>query len=421
MRTNKPEGTHSKLTLTQRVSQRVRRALAGLLVLTTLGAAASTVLAGPGQAGSQSGFETMTVNLYLGGDVGTFLTLNPATPDYFSNLVATVTSVYDEIVASQPAVRMQGVADEIVARMPDVVAVEEASLLRNQSPGDLVAGGTQGATNVVFDYLQLLTDALAARGAHYRVAVISQEIDLELPMSNLQTGTLDDVRLTDREAILVRTDLPPGQLQALNPQHGNFSHIIQIPGTGVSVPRGWCSVDVSFKGQSFRYICTHLEEETVPLLQILQAQELLRGPAASRLPVLLCGDFNADPLHRDGSVAYDLFTRAGFNDAWTATHPADPAGGLTWGHDALLADPSHAFDRRIDLIFFRGVGITPIQTEVVDIALDRSEPPLWATDHAAVDATLFIQRTALGSRGHGGLPQSSLTPGAIGRHGAQPR
>jgi hypothetical protein len=34
------------------------------------------------------------------------------------------------------------------------------------------------------------------------------------------------------------------------------------------------------------------------------------------MPVMICGDFNSDPLHRDGSRAYDIYTRAGFKDAW---------------------------------------------------------------------------------------------------------
>src|SRR5262249_54841321 len=151
-------------------------------------------------------------------------------------------------------------------------------------------------------------------GAHYQIVAISPEIDVEMPMFNLQTGAIDDARLTDREAILVRTDLPPGQLSAVNPQSGHFSHVIQIPGTGTSVLRGWCSVDAFIRGQNFRYVCAHLEQETVPALQVLQVQDLLNGPAASALPVVVCGDFNTDPLHRDGSIAYDAMIAAGFEN-----------------------------------------------------------------------------------------------------------
>jgi len=187
--------------------------------------------------GGKRGVSTMTVNLYVGGGTGRVLALNPADPGYITNLIATVTGIYYEIVASQPQVRLEGVADAIAARRPDLVSVEEASLIRTESPGDLIFGGTNLATHVVFDYLQMLVDALAARGAHYAVASAEEELDVELPMLNLQTGTIDDARLTDRDAILIRTDLPPGHLRVSNPRHGHFSNVIQIPTLGLSVER----------------------------------------------------------------------------------------------------------------------------------------------------------------------------------------
>ncbi len=365
--------------------------MVGALLAVALLASAIPAVAGPVCAGGKRGIETMTVNLYIGGGINRVVALDPTDPDYLTKLVSTVTGVYYEITASQPDVRLGGVADAITARMPDIVAVEEATLLRNQSPGDLIVGGTSPATNVVFDYVQILVDALAARGAHYAVASTSDEWDVEMPMFNLQTGAIDDVRQTDREAILVRTDLPRGQLRVSNPQDGNFANVIEFPSIGLSLTRGWCSVDVCARGQVFRYICAHLEEETAPQIQLLQAKELLSGPAKVCAPVMICGDFNADPLHRDGSTAYDKFVRAGFRDAWADTHRRNPAGGLTWGHDELLADPSAPFNRRIDLVFYRGSDFMPIHSDVLDLWLGREEPPLWASDHAAVTAEFTLR------------------------------
>jgi len=359
---------------------------AQLILITLLSVTTAAAQARSVRPRANRSFQTMTVNLYVGGGTGRVLALAPSDPGYITNLVATVTGIYYEIAASQPVVRLQRVADEIAARHPDIVSVQEASLIRVQSPGDLVLGGTTRATNVVFDYLQILVDSLATRGVYYAVVASTDELDVELPMLNLQTGSIDDARLTDRDAILVRTDLPRGELLVRHPRSGNFTNIIRLPSVGLSVPRGWCSVDVILRGQVFRYICTHLEEETAPQLQILQAKELLEGPARSNLPVIIGGDFNSDPLHRDGSLAYDVFA-AHFKDAWTLVHPADFAGGLTWGHDEFLADPSTAFDRRIDLVFFRGGRFTAWQAEVRDLTLDRTRPPLWASDHAAVVVT----------------------------------
>jgi endonuclease/exonuclease/phosphatase family metal-dependent hydrolase len=341
--------------------------------------------------GGKRGVDVFTVNLYVGGDLGRVMALNPADTNYVEELVGTVTGVYYEILASAPQVRLQTVADEIAARHPDIVAVEEASLLRIQSPGDLIVGGTTPATTVVFDYLEMLVTILKAQGLNYIVVSTAYEGDVELPMFNLQTGQIDDARLTDREAILVRADLPPGQLHVSHPQSGHFANAIPIPALGSALQRGWCAVDVTVRGRNFRCICAHTEEEIAPQIQALQVQELLAGPANVKSPVIILGDFNADPLHRDGSFAYNLIPSAGFIDAWTALHPAEPAGGLTWGHDEFLADPATLFGRRIDFVFYRGATFVPVKAEVDNLNTSMPLPPLWGSDHAAVTAEFQLR------------------------------
>ena len=363
-----------------------------LSVVATVTFALSVSAKPDGRRRGDHDLDVMTVNLYVGGDISRIMALDPTNPYYMYALVTTVAEVYDDILASNPPERVQTVADEIAARMPEIVAVEEASLLRWQSPGDLVVGGTTPATTVVYDYLQLLVADLEAQGAHYHVVSTANEIDVELPMSaDPLTLPIDDVRLTDREAILVRSDLPHGQLRVTNPQSGNFANVIEIPAIGLAVERGWCSVDVAMRGRDFRFICTHTEEETAPEIQASQVRELLAGPAKTRHPVILVGDFNADALHRDGSYAYDLIPAAGFTDTWAKLHHKTPAGGLTWGHDAMLADPTLLFDRRIDFVFYHGKGLEPEHADVIDLTTGLLTSPLWATDHAAVYATFELK------------------------------
>jgi endonuclease/exonuclease/phosphatase (EEP) superfamily protein YafD len=150
-------------------------------------------------------------------------------------------------------------------------------------------------------------------------------------------------------------------------------------------------VDVFVRGMNFRCLCAHLEQETVPQLQALQVQELLAGPAKTKLPVILFGDFNTDSLGRDGSFAYNLMPAAGFDDAWAALNPTVPTAGLTWGHDEFLADPTLAFDSRIDFVFYRGKGIVPMQAGVLDMETGLSQPPLWASDHAAFGVRFLLK------------------------------
>jgi len=376
-----------------------RRSMASVLsspirFLACILAASATSIFG-GDIGGKRSFDTMAINLYIGGGMERIVALDPTAPDYFSNLLASTTAVYYEIVASQPHLRLQRVANEIAARMPDMFSVEEASLIRVQSPGDRVLGGSIPATNVVFDYLQLLQDALDARGLHYTIVASSTEWDAEVPILNLQSGSFDDIRQTDREAILARTDLPPGHLRVAHPRSGHFTNIVYFPSLGLPFTRGWCSVDVFVRGMVFRYICSHLEQETVPKLQVLQANELLDGPCMTSLPIVVVGDFNSDPLHRDGSVAYDTLA-ASLNDAWGVLHPSNPGVGLTWGHDEWLADPDSLFDRRIDFVFYRGKSFTPVTADVIDLSLNRLGPPLWASDHAAVAAHFRLQNGGSG-------------------------
>jgi hypothetical protein len=363
--------------------------LAALLLAGLLASVARAQSDVPG-VGGKRGVPVTQANLYIGADMRPVVMLDPSDPNFPTKLVQAVTGVYYQIVASQPAVRLGGLADDIAARMPDIVTIEEGTLLRNQSPGDLLFGGKTPATNVVFDYVQILVDSLAARGVHYAVVSSSDEWDVEMPMLNLQTGTIDDIRQTDREAILVRTDLPPGQFHAVNPQKGHFANAIVFPSIGLTFTRGWCSVDVSVRGRDFRCICAHLEEETAPQIQELQAEELLNGPANTTLPVMILGDFNTDPFGRDGSYAYDVFPAAGFSDAWAVMHPDNLTGGLTWGHDPLLADPTVAFNRRVDFVFYKGAGFVPTLADVVDLGLDRTQPPLWASDHASLSANFLL-------------------------------
>lgn len=340
--------------------------------------------------GPKHDLTVMTRNLYVGADFGLVTDLDPTDPLYLSKLVEAVTMVsYTILVQNDFRIRAAGIADEIVAKNPDLVGLQEASVIRLQSPGDLAAGGTTPATVVVIDYLQVLLQALADRGVHYAAVAIATNADVELPVLNMTTGGLDDIRLTDHDIILARTDVPRHFLRVTNPQHGNFETSLVIPAIGLEFTRGWCSVDATVAGRTVRFINMHLEEETSPEIQWLQAQELLAGPAHVGPPVILVGDGNTDGNLQNGTVTYTGLLRAGFRDAWTATHRR--AAGLTWGHDPLLADPTVSFVWRIDLILSRGICAMPVKTDLFDTQLHRAEPPFWASDHAGVSATFLLR------------------------------
>jgi len=352
-------------------------------VLCTLVLAAAVGFAGAVKPGGQREVKTYIANLYVGSDLMGALTVNPTN---LPAVIETVTGIYLKIVKSDPATRMAGIASRIAAEQPDLVGLVEVFSLY-KAP---LTGQGPGEFETVADFLASLQQALAAQGAYYRVASVSTEADITMPMMDLATGGLALARLVDHDVILVKEGLPPGFLKTSNPQSGHFEYIIRLPDAGIEVTRGWCSVDVFSRGENFRFICSHLETEAVPQLQYAQAMELLAGPANTRLPVILVGDFNTDPLGRDGTFTYPLFGQAGFQDSWLQLNPDDPEGGLTWGHDELLADPTDAFETRIDLILYRGGNFVPASAVVIDAALDRSSPPLWGSDHAALSVNFSV-------------------------------
>jgi endonuclease/exonuclease/phosphatase family metal-dependent hydrolase len=338
--------------------------------------------------GGKRDLSVATFNLYVGADFTPLLALDPSDPAYFNKLVAGVAVLHGQILQSNFPVRAEALAEQIVMRDPDLVALQEVSLIRRQSPGDLIVGGTTPATDVELDYLAILLKALERHGGHYAVASQVQDTDVEVP---LFTGTsFDDVRLTDRDVILVRTDLPPGQLRISNPQARNFTAALPLP-IGVNALRGWCSIDVQTRGRSLRFINSHLEDVVplgLPNIQLAQAFELLTDPANTTMPVILSGDFNSDAYGYYSPETYALLTGQGhFTDSWTVAEPRRL--GLTWGHDSFLSDVTVPFIYRLDLVLYRGRSFDAIEADVIDPVIGQ-HAPLWFSDHAGVIATMAI-------------------------------
>jgi hypothetical protein len=75
---------------------------------------------------------------------------------------------------------------------------------------------------------------------------------------------LSDIRLTEREVILARTDRKTSELKLSNPRSGHFAANFEFPISGEEnfvLLRGWASVDVKVRGKSLRFVTTHPEDE----------------------------------------------------------------------------------------------------------------------------------------------------------------
>lgn len=332
-------------------------------------------------------FSVMSRNLYVGTDLQPIIDAIIIGDEL--QVVQAVTAGWQQVLATDFQERAEVLADEIVDNSPILVGLQEVALWRTGAPLDPAE-----ATQVEFDFLDILIDELAERGLSYEAVAVSTNFDAETTgfVDPFNATSLRDIRLTDRDVILARSDLPASQLKLSNAMAGTFSTNVTVPaGDGfLEITRGWTSVNAKIRGQEFRFINTHLELDlgpAAPPIQYLQTLELLAGPANTQLPVVLVGDFNARA--EPGVLVYETLVGAGFEDVWALTNPGE-AGG-TCCHDADLRNEVVDFDEgRIDLILFRGNVGAVSADRIGDELEDRTSSGLWPSDHAGVVARLFV-------------------------------
>jgi len=287
---------------------------------------------------------------------------------------ALVEAGFQQVVQTNFTERATAIADRIDAVDPDLIGLQEVAHWLVQSPGDASTTHPTPATETAADFLAILLSALEARGLAYDAVVVTTNVDIELP-----SASGDDVRFQDRDVILARSGVA-----TLNPRSGDFRARFSFG--GITVVRGWASIDAVIAGDTVRFTTTHLETEELERrfgLQRDQVNELLATWCDAALPLVVTGDFNSDP--RDTTTAaYDALTSAGFVDAWSAAGTP----GYTCCQPADLTNATSALSRRVDQVFFRGAA------RVLDVALlgadpgERTPAGLWPSDHAGVFATL---------------------------------
>jgi endonuclease/exonuclease/phosphatase family metal-dependent hydrolase len=298
---------------------------------------------------------------------------------------AAVTTTYQNILATKPAERAATMAREIARERPDIVGLQEASILRT--------GPVSPATTVKSDLLQSLQDELEKLGEHYRIAAIIPGFDAEAP------STLGfDVRLTTQDAILVRREHLVGNFRQSNNQVQRYLVGQNVPtalGISFTLPRGWASFDVTVGGRTLRFVTTHLD--TLAAVSLPQVRELIASAAGeTTLPIVLSGDFNAraDSASDPTYPTYKAVIDAGFTDAWLKAGVADQ--GFTCCQNANLNNATTALNQRIDLVMLRGISAVSDVRLVGNASSDKTPSGLWPSDHAGLAVTLRIP----GAGGH---------------------
>ena len=304
-------------------------------------------------------------------DAGTDLNLIFA---YYPNIPGGVSATLAQVISTDIPSRAQRLADEIRTNQPDFIALQEVTEWRT---------GPCGATTVLYDQLQLLLNALAARNMQYTPLAVDTLNVIEAP-------SLEGcVRYTDRNAILIRTNLRSG-IEVSNVQSYHYLRTLDLSTIGIlgfpPVIHGYISADIKAGNDTFRLFNTHLES-TYPfdpsgLLQVAQAGELIAALNATTLPVVLCGDFNSNAeAGPEQTASVGLIVTAGFTDVWRLFNA--PGTGFTWPlyFEDVASGPAVP-NERIDLIFTRDVRALKVD--------ETGTNGLPASDHAGVVAMVQI-------------------------------
>jgi len=326
----------------------------------------------------------MTRNVYVGTDVDRIITAQTA-----EEFVMRVAEMWQMLQATNYDERAEVLADEIAEARPHLVGLQEITLFRTQSPGDAVIGGTVPAEEVYLDHLAILMDKLVDRGLSYTVVAKMEGTDVEVPLP-LGDGTFDDVRMTDYDVVIARSDVGLSNVQA-----ANYAATLPVPspaGAPIEIRRGWVAVDARIEGKTIRFVNTHLEPaDYTDLVQAGQLAELQQLLSNESLPIVLVGDLNSE-ADGSGTPTFQTLLNAGFKDV----HQLDPTpdgDALTCCHDLGLRNGSVQFTKRIDHILLANMPVTPeVDAWIVgDNLAERTASGLWPSDHAGVVARLTFQ------------------------------
>jgi endonuclease/exonuclease/phosphatase family metal-dependent hydrolase len=342
----------------------------------------------------------MTRNVFLGADLAP--AINAAG---IPQAIDGAGTIWNEMQSTRFADRAVPLAREIKRSKADLVGLQEVALWRKQTPSD---GGappispiptSTAATVVEQDFLAILRKALKQVGAKYRVVVVQQEFDAELPVDAdgsdaTGTGPLAglgadfDARLTMRDVILVASN---SKVKLGKTRKGHFTTryeptiggLITIP-----VDRGWASVEASLRGKRFRFVDTHLEAFGDPTIREAQAKELTEGPLDTRKQVILVGDLNSgvrrhnEPERPGDDLAFRALAGFGMKDNGAVQSCC---------YDSLF-DAGATFDHTVDHVLTKP-GLRTLRAVVTgDDRGERTPSGLWPSDHGGVVSRLRLKR-----------------------------
>lgn len=353
------------------------------------------------QAHERDALKVMTQNLYIGADV-----TNIANAPDVNQIPLLVDEAFRKVLASDFPSRAASFADQVMDARPDVIGLQEVSLIRIQELGDFLQGNPTPATEVREDFLQIVLDALESRGLHYKLAGVSNEVDSELPAFGDLDGdgvpSLYDLRLTDRDVILVRKSV---KVSNVTPYNYYTKIYYPTPLGNIDYTRGAIAVDAKVRGQSYHLVNTHLEvryDDNIAVVQALQMQELLGMLGDDRKRLVLMGDMNTTPTDTPDTylgipTAYQQAVGFGLSDIWLS---GGEGPGYTCCHSESLNNLDETQTQRIDYIFVRNAAdelpFSQVGKARAYTFSEVTRNDTWYSDHDGVFAKIHF----VPSRGH---------------------
>jgi endonuclease/exonuclease/phosphatase family metal-dependent hydrolase len=346
----------------------------------------------------------MTRNVFLGADLSPVIQAQG-----IAQAIDGAGTVWNEFQSTRFPDRALPLAREIKRSKADLVGLQEVALWRKQEPSD---GGAppispiptaMPATEVEQDFLAILRQALKKVGAKYRVVVVQNEFDAELPVDQdhsdatgnpILSGADFDARLTMRDVILVRKG---SKVKLGKTRKGHYETRYEPVISGITIPvdRGWASVEASRTGSGkkgkkyrFRFVDTHLEAFGDPTIREAQAKELIAGPLKTSKQVVLVGDLNSgatrhnEPERQGDDLAFRAFADFGMKDNGAVQSCC---------YDSLF-DPNATFDHTVDHVLTKP-GLRTTRAFVTgNDADERTASNLWPSDHGGVVSTLRLKK-----------------------------
>ena len=394
------------MNLTMQRSGASRRARS-LVIAALAGVAALTAIAAPPADAKKKKpkgptVTVMTRNMFLGADLGPGLDAGD-----LNEAIDGAGVILNELDSTKIEERVVPMAKEIKESKADLVGLQEVALWHDQTPSDFGAPPTgfgSEATNVRYDFLQLLLDELERIGGKYDVVAVQDEFEAELPANT--DGSADhsaelDGRLKMRDVILARqgSKVKLGKVESANFTEANLftptiAGLIELP-----VQRGWISVEGKVQGGSgkasaskskdykFRFVNTHLEAFGEPTIREAQARELFAkgGPLKTGKQVILVGDINSggpkDNITGDDPLAYDALIDFGMKNLGTRH---------TCCYSSLF-DPDAPIDHTVDHVMAKP-GLKQKDAFLTgDDPAERTPSGLAPSDHLGVVSKLVLK------------------------------